>query len=212
MMRLSKYKLVAASLVSVVLVALAGFGTYSALGQRPDLPRTETASAPIPADQKNQPTISPSGDSITAYPDLDPKSLEDLVTMCPKTLGGKEIPLAPNDPPLLQLQKAKLNASLANLTRIIERLKIGELNDALAIPDACNRSVAAAIDVFPASELRTWYEERVRVAKWYEKVIAAQIKAGTRTNSDLHVARYDRLDAEISLLKLTSRKDAGGGR
>ncbi|MDB5313835.1 MAG: hypothetical protein JWO38_8037 [Gemmataceae bacterium] len=213
MMRLAQYKLVAVGLVSVGLVALAGFGTFTALGQRPELPGTEPTTAPAPPNQKNQPAISPAGDSITAYPELDPKSLEDLVTNCPKTLGGKEIPLVPNEAPLLQLQKAKLNAALVDLSAIVDRLKLASLaNEAPAIPEACNRAVAAAADLFASSELRPWFEERVRVAKWYEMVIDAQVKAGKKSPSDLNAARYARLDAEIALVKLTSRKDGGGGR
>lgn len=214
MMRFAHRKLIALGLVSVGLVALAGFGTFTALAQRPELPKTEPTAVPVPQNQKNQPMISPSGDSITAYPDLDTKSLEDLVLKCPKTLGGKadplgpeNIPLGPNDPTLLQLQKAKLNAALADLTLILERCKDGnQLSAALTIPEACNRAVAAASDVFSGNELRPWLEERVRIAKWYEKVVEAQMKAGRRTASELNAARYARLDAEIALLKLTTRK------
>ncbi len=40
-------------------------------------------------DQKTQPLISTAGDSISAFPDLNPMSLEDLVPKCPKTLEGR---------------------------------------------------------------------------------------------------------------------------
>jgi RNA polymerase sigma factor (sigma-70 family) len=46
MMRLAKYKLIAMGLLSVVVVAVTGFGTYTALGQRPVAPGAETTSAP----------------------------------------------------------------------------------------------------------------------------------------------------------------------
>jgi len=207
MMRATKLQLIALGLLSVGLVAIAGLGTYTALAQPPASPPTEPITTPVAADQKAQPTISKAGDSVTAYPDLEPKSLEDLVTKCPKTLGGKEIPIDPKDSALLQLQKAKLNAALANLSVVVERLKAGALNDAVSIPEACNRAVAAAADVFPPSELTPWFEERVRVAKWFEKVMAAQVQAGASTVAALNTARYARLDAEIALLKLTARKD-----
>ncbi|QJW96435.1 RNA polymerase sigma factor [Frigoriglobus tundricola] len=213
MMRFAQYKLFAVGLVSVGLIALAGFGTFTALAQRPELPGTEPTEAPVPADPKDPPAISPAGDSITAYPELDPKNFQDLVTKCPKTLAGKEIPLAPNEAPLLQLQKAKLNAALARLSRTVGSHKIGALNDLLLIPEACNQVVTAAADVFAPHELRPWFEERVRVAKWYEKQIGEQVRIGAaKTASDLYAARCARLDAEIALMKLTSRKDGGGGR
>lgn len=207
MMRTTKIQLIAIGLLSVGLVAIAGFGTYTVLAQSPASPPTEPITTPVSADQKAKPTISQAGDSITAYPDLEPKSLEDLVTKCPKTLGDKKIPIGPNDSALVQLQKAKLNAALANLSLVVERLKAGAITDATSIPEACNRAVAAAEDVFPPSELTPWFEERVRVAKWFEKVIAAQVEAGASTVASLNTARFARLDAEIALLKLTSRKE-----
>src|SRR5579883_2055143 len=180
-------------------------------------PRTSQDGAdrsPGPPEPEEPADDFPLGGFDHGVPDLDTKSLEDLVLKCPKTLGGKadplgpeKIPLGPNDPALLQLQKAKLNAALADLTLILERCKDGnQLSAALTIPEACNRAVAAASDVFSGNELRPWLEERVRIAKWYEKVVDAQMKAGRRTVSELNAARYARLEAEIALLKLTTRK------
>ncbi|HEY3788478.1 MAG TPA: hypothetical protein VGL71_06465, partial [Urbifossiella sp.] len=216
---IAKLKLIALGLVAVGLTTLAGFGTLTALGQRP-ISSGRPSDAALVQDQKAQPTITPAGDSITAYPDLDPKSFEDLILKCPKMLGGKadllgpeKITIGPNDPALLQLQKAKLNAAIADLSLILERFKAGnQLSAALGmgIPETCNRAVAAASDVYSGTELRPWLEERVRVAKWYEKVAEAGVKAGQKLPSELNAARYARLDAEIALLKLTSRKNAAG--
>ncbi len=223
MMRFAQYKLIAIGLVSFGLIAIAGFGTYKVLGQGTELPMTKRTSIP---DQKSQPTISPAGDSITAFPDLDSKSLEDLGTKCPKMLGGKEIPIVPTDPPLLQLQKAKLNAALWDLSFAFNFYitSFNERKDSVlrnpqfdlsvdrAVLEACNRAIASATDVFNPNELLPWFEERVRVARWFEKVYEKEWKAKMRRQSDLNTARYARLDAEIALLKLATPKGGGGGR
>jgi RNA polymerase sigma factor (sigma-70 family) len=208
MMRLSQFKLLGLGVVSLGLITFAGFGAFTALAQRPEGAGTEPTTAPAPAGQP--PAIVPSGDSITAYPDLDPKGLEDLVMNCPKLLGGKDVPLGANDPALLQLQKARLNAALAQSALVMDRVKAGQLNDALALPEVCNRAASAAADVFAANEARPWFEERVRVAKWYETVIGAQVKGGNKGAADLNAARYARLEAEIALMKLSAPKAAAG--
>lgn len=209
MMRSTRYQLLAATMASVGLLTLAGFGTLTALAQRPAHPEADRVDTPLGA---KAPAVTRVGDSITAYPELDIKSLEDLVTKCPKTLGGKMLPVTPDEPALVQLQKAKLNAVLADAAYYTSELKDPRrLSAALAIPDVCARAVAAASEVFSPAELRPWLEERVRVAKWWETVADAKVKGGVHP-SELYQARYARLDAEIALMKLTARPNGAAGR
>ncbi len=208
MMRFAQYKLFAIGLVSVGLIALAGFGTFTALAQRPELPGTEPTKAPPPADQKDLPAVVPAGDSITAFPEPDATSFADLMAKCPKTLNGKKVPIAPNDSPLVQLQKAKLNAAISYLSSLMERNKAGALDEPRLIVEACDRVVVAAADTFTPTDLRPWFEERVRVAKWHEKMMESNVKIGARLTKDLDMARYVRLDAEIALFKLILRLKA----
>jgi hypothetical protein len=71
-----------------------------------------------------------------------------------------------------------------------------------AVLAACNRAVAAATEVFKPNELRQWFEERVRVARWFEKEYEKEWKARKGSQSHAITARSARLDAEIALLKL----------
>jgi hypothetical protein len=214
-MRTAKLQL-AAVLAAGGVVALAGLGAVVAVG-RPPAPGSGADPGTVPAGQKakDPPDVTKPGD-VTAFPDLDPKGLEDLVTSCPKLFGGPALTSGPRDEVLAKLRKARANAALAELADHVQLWKAGNFPDAPAdVLAACERAVAAVVEVHPhprglpeLRELKPWYEERVRVAKWAEKVAAARAEAGQGRQVTRQRATYSRLDAEIALLELIGREKA----
>ncbi len=213
-MRTAKLKLAAAVVAVTALLGSAGVGAFTALGQPPARPAEgDPGKTPAAPGREDLPTVTKTAGGVTAYPGLDPKSLEDLVTKCPKLFGGEDVPASPKDDALRQLQKARLNAAIAEFRALTDRLRAGTLTDARAIPGACDRATAAATDLFAdPKELRPWAEERVRVMKWHEAVVVARSRQGTEPPGAEAAARYARLEAEVALLRLDRRVAGGGGK
>jgi RNA polymerase sigma factor (sigma-70 family) len=236
MMRFAQYKLLVVRMASVGLLAMAGFGTYTVLGQGTEVLVSEPIATLVEQEKQNEQSGPKASDVFTAFPDLGPKDTDDFMTIkpfddllskCPNLFGGKEMPLVENDPPLFKLLVAKLNVAIATLSRQVERYKTGKEYNYAAIVEGCNRVVTAAADVLPPNQLAAWFEERVRVAKWYENfLIAADVREKERIKKEnggwaaddkplfkaVKEAQYARLDAEIALLKLTTQKAGKGGR
>ena len=156
---------------------------------------------------------------MTAFPELAPKSLEDMVTNCPRLFGPDDpaVPLSKDDA-LVQLQLARLNTARAGLKRHVERWKVGRLDpttlaDVVALVD---RATAAATDLYTGrngttdfANLRPWYEERVRVTRLQETVVLARVQAGPDPPGAETLPRAARLEAEIALLRLLEQERIG---
>jgi RNA polymerase sigma factor (sigma-70 family) len=205
-MRTAKLKLTAA--VAAGLLGLAGAGTVVAVGQAPGSGPGPKADPPPPKAAKADPAPAV-GPEFTAFPALDPKSLEDLVTKCPLIFGEQAPVVWAGDDDLSKLKRARVMAARAELRRLVQRLKIGHLAEPAAVVEACYRVVTAAHDgAGNLEESRKWFAERVLVAKWYEKIIEAGVKVGNLAPDTLDRARYARLDAEIALAELDRRAKA----
>ena len=208
-MRTAKLQLTAAVVASAGLLGLAGAGTYTVLAQdKGPAPKAGTVPPAPPAPPKADPAAGQEDPAtVTAFPALDPKSLEDLVANCPNLFGGKDVPIGPTDDPLVRLKKARLNAVVAEFRLLRQRLEAGQyavVDMNRAVLDAAGRAAAAAADLYGRDlrSARPWAVERVRVAKWCERVAAARAAAAADPADVLPRARYARLDAEVSLLKL----------
>ncbi len=217
-MRTAKLKLAAAVVAAAGVIGAAGFGAYTAAAQQPG-PNPQAPghpAAPGAAGRK----VEAEGDTVTAFPELAPKSLEDMVTNCPRLFGPGDpvVPLAKDDA-LVQLQLARLSAVRAGLKRHVERWKIGQFDPATTLADVValvDRATAAATDLYTGrngttdfANLRPWYEERVRVTRLQETVVLARIQAGTNPPGAEALTRAARLEAEIALLRLLERERLG---
>jgi RNA polymerase sigma factor (sigma-70 family) len=207
-MRTAKLKLTAA--VAAGLLAVIGAGTVIAVGQAPvPGPGPKADSVPPKAGKADPPA--PVGPEFTAFPELTaPRAFGDLVKECPLLLGPRDVALAPQDDPARRLRKIRLNAARAGLREVAQRWLVGDPRPGDDVSGMLARSGGAAAAVFTdPTELRPWAEERVRVGKWYEVQMTAQIAAGTEARSSLARSVYARADAELALLDLNERVKAG---
>jgi hypothetical protein len=217
-MRIAKLKLIAGVVAAACLVGVGGFGAYSATAQPPaPVPGLPTGQPPAPAAERR--VVTAEADSLTAFPELTPKGLEDLVMNCPRLFGpADEPPAAAKDDALRQLQVARVNAARDGLKLQLARWQAGRF-DGSATGDVyalATRAAEAAADlhtgrngVVEAARVRPWFEERVRVAKWQELIVVTRVRAGAAQPDTIAVARTSRLDAEIALLRLLERERQG---
>lgn len=216
-MRTAKLKLAAAVVAAAGVIGVAGFGAYTAAAQQPG-PNPQTPERPSPVADGRK--VVAEGDTVTAFPELAPKSLEDMVTNCPRLFGPGDpaVPFAKDDA-LVQLQLARLNVARSGLKRHVERWKVGRFDPATTLADVAalvDRATAAATDLYTGrngttdfANLRPWYEERVRVTRLQETVVLARIQTGTAPPGAEALIRAARLEAEIALLRLLERERIG---
>jgi hypothetical protein len=186
------------TLLAVLITGWAGF----ALGHR-----SGAASAPVAPFEQHQPSADPN--AVTAFPELQPKDLGDVFAKCPRLFGEQDVAIDLKDSTLVRLQKARINAARAELKVVIRLQRTGALSVAETenVMILCDRAVYAAADLYTdPKDLRPWFEERVRVAQWYEAETEAQVRAKIERASAVHTARFARLDAEIALLRLIERQ------
>ena len=214
-MRIAKLKLAGAVVAASGLVAIAGVGSVLAVMQNPKAPPSAEPATGPPAQAskdskpKDLPTVTKSGDTITAFPDLDVKNISDLTTKCPKLFGTTDVPIDPKAGVLRQLQTARLNSALAELRMTTKRVQGGVVT-VMTLVAAVNRVSTAANDLFSdPKDLRPWLEECVRVAKWCEQMADHIAKTGQGTFGDVKEAQFARLEAEIALYRLIEREKKG---
>ena len=202
-MRIAKLKMVAMSIASLAVISLAGFGGYTVTAQQVNESKeTKPAISLKPKWEVKEPKIVQVGDSITAFPELDTDSIQNMIANCPKMFGDP-VKISPDDPPLRQLQIARLNLAIKELS--LYKKASGDINP-MTVTQIVKRIIAACDQVYSADELRPWYEERVRVAYSQEHVMEALVKSGSHSRKDFLIASSDRLEAEIALLKLMNEK------
>jgi RNA polymerase sigma factor (sigma-70 family) len=218
-MRTAKLKLAATAVAVVGVIGAAGFGAYTAVAQPLPQPKDAGKTEPPPPAAESRKVVT-QGDTVTAFPELAPKNLEDTVTNCPRLFGPGDAtaPPFPKDDPLVQLQLARLNVARSGLKSHIERWKIGRLDPASLseVVTLVDRATDAATDLYTGrngmidfARLRPWYEERVRVMRLQETVVLARIQVGTEAPGAEALTRAARLGAEIALLRLIERERLG---
>ncbi len=211
-MRLAKLKLTAAVVAATGFVALAGTGAVYALVHTPTPGLAPAADPQTGADAKppvDDPAKSkPVAHDFTAFPDLDAKEFKDMVEKCPNLFSTTEEVSNPKDAAARQLLKAMVNNARTELRLLVARVNAGTELDPKGMSEAAERVSTAVVSLDPAKALAL-AEERVRVMKWFEKIVDVRVRAGSATNQELHRVRYDRLNAE---LQLTRVKAAPGGK
>jgi|SRR5579883_3023153 len=198
-------------LFATAFVAFAGLGTVWALTSRPEPQPTADSNGEKPGQPPTNPKVkapgvSKFGESITAFPNLNVEGVKDISDVCPKLMGGKEVPIDPKDDALRQLQTARLNANLTEFQILVKFVQTGRAKLS-ELPTALNRTIAAAAELYPnPKDFRPWLEEQVRLAKWYEELANARVRAAQGTVSEVQAVRAVRLEAEIALLKLIEKE------
>jgi hypothetical protein len=105
------------------------------------------------------------------------------------------------DDELRKLQIERYNETLVELASLIELVLRGSKTPERLF-DAQKRFVQSGLEVFDKPEDRiTLLTDYVAMAKDAEKVFQAQLQAGRVAQADAHLATYNRIDAEIQLLK-----------
>jgi hypothetical protein len=125
----------------------------------------------------------------------------------PRREGQKfELKLTPakvekGDSELLKLQKERYNSAVEMVQLHLLRIETGR--DSMAgIGQSLDRAVQSFLDLESTSkEKQDLFAETVRFAKHVEEIVKRQQSAGFLSQSDVALARYVRLTAEIRLLK-----------
>jgi hypothetical protein len=130
----------------------------------------------------------------------------------PALLTGQPLKEDSKDDELRKLQKARYNEALFEVEGLTKLYQLARASyDSLA--EARQRLLQAGLELCdkPADKvaLLTQFVERTRAA---EKIAQARHEAGRGTESALHRARYQRLDAEIQLLRAKRAADQAKGK
>jgi hypothetical protein len=116
---------------------------------------------------------------------------------------------APGDDELRKLQKERYNEALSEVQGLYTMYQAARTS-LEAVADAGQRLVKAGLDVgsTPAEKvaLLTKYVELARLA---EEIAKARQQSARGTGMDVHRARYQRLDAEIQLLRAKREMEKG---
>jgi hypothetical protein len=116
-------------------------------------------------------------------------------------LGYKPLKVDPKDDELRKLQIARYNEAVGEVQGLLELVLRGAKTPDIFI-DAAKHVAQSGLEVYdnPNDRIRL-LTDYVELAKEVEKVFEAQHEAGRVSDSDVHMARYFRIDAEIQLLK-----------
>jgi hypothetical protein len=139
----------------------------------------------------------------TAFPDIKPPSPKQV-----REFIAKRVPqVLESDPPLRKLQKAKLQAAVAEL----ELLAWNRTNGDTRVPDQVNASayaqaiqtaVATGVELADRPEdRRAWLEFGVGLEKEHEALFVSRVNRGIAPRSLALTVRRSRFDAEIALQK-----------
>jgi hypothetical protein len=133
-------------------------------------------------------------------------------TKAPAVLTGQPLKEDPGDDELHKLLKARYNEALLEVEGLTKLYQMARASyDSLA--EARQRLLQAGLELCdrPADKvaLLTRYVEQTRET---EKLAQARHEAGRGTESAIHRARYQRLDAEIQLLRAKRAADRVRGK
>jgi RNA polymerase sigma factor (sigma-70 family) len=206
-MRIAKLQLTAAILTATALIGLAGTGTVYALMNAPARVAEATPEEPPAGGEKaDEKQPKPVAMDYTAFPNLNAKDFEDLIKTCPIVFSNaNEFPHFKDDTQR-KLLKAMVNNARDGLRREIKRMNLGQL-DPKAVTEAAEQVIRAVAELDPAQAILV-NEERVRVLKWYERIVALRVENGADPHDLLNRSRYARLNAELQLHKAKASNKA----
>jgi hypothetical protein len=119
---------------------------------------------------------------------------------------GPPLRVDPKDDPLRKLLKERYNAVLeeTKLRHVAVEAGRATLDEVF---DAFQRLLRAGLEVAETHAQRVaLLKQNLDLATEVERIIAKKVQAGALPDADLHRARYNRLDAEIRLLRFTKAK------
>lgn len=115
--------------------------------------------------------------------------------------GLKKVTIDPKEDELVQLQKRRFNEAVDEAEAKMKSYEIGR-GSLIDLLDSSRRLAESGLDVFVKPDERIRLLTRYRdFTKLTEKITTARYEAAISPKEDLHLARYQRLDAEIALLK-----------
>jgi hypothetical protein len=126
----------------------------------------------------------------------------------PAILTAKPLQAGPGDDDLRKLLIARYNAAVAEAAGRIQEFQTGHCN-LEAMAGVARRLVDSGLELRDkAADQVTLREQFLELAKEIEKIVQVRFEAGRISPADLELAHYERLDAEIQVLK-ARRKAAG---
>jgi hypothetical protein len=138
---------------------------------------------------------------LVAQPKPPPAPVGDPPKPAKGILAYKPLKADPKDDELRKLQIARYNEAVEEVQGLLELVLRGAKTPDIFI-DAAKHVVQSGLEVYDNSGDRIrLLTDYVELAKEVEKVFEAQKESGRVSDSDLHMARYFRFDAEIQLLK-----------
>jgi hypothetical protein len=187
---------------ALVALGLIGTGPVSVIGQERKL------AVSVPAGKPDDP-------APTAFPDIKPLNSEGVAKFFAARLDL--VRASADDAPTIRLNKAKLRLAVQAVHYNFQLAAGGRFDDRVlpgmgrAVRDAAD----AAGELWPAAdERRPWLEMLVGVQLEMERLVMARAREGTGPNldagpvlnRDVVTAQSARLDAELALLKLGTKK------
>lgn len=154
---------------------------------------------PVPETGKPQPLIAPE-----PVPILPPKPISAPETENRPSLSSVEpVEVSPTDDPLRKLLKARYNEAVAELKLFSQAFPGGRWS-IFDMEEVSQRVVNSGLELFenPADKIAL-LTKAVEWAITVEKIYQAQAFAARISETLLHRARYNRLNAEILLLRTT---------
>ncbi len=126
------------------------------------------------------------------------------------------LPTAAADaPPLRKAQVELVREGVDYIARCKELMRTGAwaVSDFRKYADVLTETcrVAAELEEKPAKRV-PWYELRVQRMKDVENLISQGVKVGNVAPQELNLIRFQRLQAEIDLLKLKAEVEKAGGK
>jgi hypothetical protein len=152
--------------------------------------------------------------SAAAQAPRQQKPPDEPAVRLPALLTAKPLKAEPKDDALRKLLKARYNEAVGELKALYEEEDYASKNgvDRLThvgdLHEPWHRLVEAGLELCdkPAEKVAL-LSQYLEVAKEAEKLTQARYDAGRVRSSDLHQARYERLDAEILLLRTKREAD-----
>lgn len=152
-----------------------------------------------------------------AFP--DPKPADERPKVVPREKEAGALPglpkVAADAPPLRKLQRDLVREGVAYIKRCDELIRSGTwlVSDfrkyADVLTDTCR--TVAELEEKPADRV-PWYEARVGRMKAVEDIIDRGVQIGSVSPQDLNLIRFQRIQAEIDLLKLKTEVEKAGGK
>jgi hypothetical protein len=178
-----------------------------------------------PADKKPESKPQQSPGSYTAFPDLKPPTTERAEVRNPdgttRTVVVEKNPItlppwpkvAADAPPLRKLQLEQMREGQAYLDKINEVIRLGAYDMRLLREYATMTvdvyGLAAELEDQPAKRV-PWFEARVRKLKELEDIVDLGVRAGSEPSRSTNLARFQRLQAEVDLIKLKAEVEKTG--